>query len=605
MIKNDGIRNLAIIAHVDHGKTSLIDALLKQARVFRENEQVAERVMDSNDLERERGITILSKNTAIFYNGVKINIIDTPGHSDFSGEVERVLNMADGVLLLVDAFEGVMSQTRYVLRKALEHKLKPIVVINKIDRPDARIDEVNDEILELFMELGADDEQLDFPVIYTSAKIGIAKKSMDDNTKDLKALLDTILEEIPSPEGEPDKPLQMVVTTLEANEYVGKLAIGRIHRGKIKAGEVVALISEHETKKAKIGKVYTYDGLNRVEVEEASMGEIVALTGLGDVSIGDTIADVENAEALPGIRVDEPTLSVTFGVNTSPFAGREGQFVTSRHIRDRLFKEAQTNVALRVEETDSADVFKVSGRGELHLSILIETMRREGYEMQIGKPEVVYKIIDGKKFEPIESLTVEVPQEFMGTVMELLGRRKAEMIDMAEVAGYMRINFLIPARGLIGFRSELLTSTKGNGIMHHVFHSYEPYKGDIAGRNRGSLVAFEEGLTTGYGIFNLQDRGIMFIEPNQKVYEGMIVGENSREMDIDINPCKQKHVTNMRSSASDEAIRLVPPKVMSLEQALEYINDDELVEVTPSSIRLRKAVLDRVTRGRAAKNARK
>jgi len=605
MVKNDGIRNLAIIAHVDHGKTSLIDALLKQARVFRENEQVADRVMDSNDLERERGITILSKNTAIFYNGVKINIIDTPGHSDFSGEVERVLNMADGVLLLVDAFEGVMSQTRYVLRKALEHKLKPIVVINKIDRPDARIDEVNDEILELFMELGADDEQLDFPVIYTSAKIGIAKKSMDDNTKDLKALLDTILEEIPSPEGEPDEPLQMVVTTLEANEYVGKLAIGRIHRGKIKAGEVVALISEHETKKAKVGKVYTYDGLNRVEVEEASMGEIVALTGLGDVSIGDTIADVEKPEPLPGIRVDEPTLSVTFGVNTSPFAGREGQFVTSRHIRDRLFKEAQTNVALRVEETDSADVFKVSGRGELHLSILIETMRREGYEMQVGKPEVVYKIIDGKKLEPIESLTVEVPQEFMGTVMEILGRRKAEMVDMSEVAGYMRINFLIPARGLIGFRSELLTSTKGNGIMHHVFHSYAPYKGDIAGRNRGSLVAFEEGLTTGYGIFNLQDRGIMFIEPNQKVYEGMIVGENSREMDIDINPCKQKHVTNMRSSASDEAIRLVPPKVMSLEQALEYINDDELVEVTPSSIRLRKAVLDRVTRGRAAKNARK
>ena len=602
---NSKLRNLAIIAHVDHGKTSLIDVLLRQARVFRENEQVAERVMDSNDLERERGITILSKNTAIFYNGVKINIIDTPGHSDFSGEVERVLNMADGVLLLVDAFEGVMSQTRYVLRKALEHKLKPIVVINKIDRPDARIDEVAEEILELFMELDADDEQLDFPIIYTSAKMGISKKSVHDPDSDLKPLLDTILAEIPAPEGEVDAPLQMVVTTLEANDYVGKLAIGRIHRGKIKAGETVALISEHETKKSKVGKVYTYDGLNRVEVAEASAGEIVALTGLGDVSIGDTIADVDNPEALPGIRVDEPTLSVTFGVNTSPFAGREGQFVTSRHIRDRLFKEAQTNVALRVEETDSADVFKVSGRGELHLSILIETMRREGYEMQIGKPEVVYKIVDGKKLEPIESLTVEVPQEFMGTVMELLGRRKAEMVDMSEVAGYMRINFLIPARGLIGFRSELLTSTKGNGIMHHVFHSYAPYKGDIAGRNRGSLVAFEEGTTTGYGIFNLQDRGIMFIEPNQKVYEGMIVGENSREMDIDINPCKQKHVTNMRSSASDEAIRLVPPKFMSLEQALEYINDDELVEVTPSSIRLRKAVLDRTTRGRAAKNARK
>ena len=604
-MKNEGIRNLAIIAHVDHGKTSLIDVLLRQARVFRENEQVAERVMDSNDLERERGITILSKNTAIFYNGVKINIIDTPGHSDFSGEVERVLNMADGVLLLVDAFEGVMSQTRYVLRKALEHKLKPIVVINKIDRPDARIDEVNDEILELFMELGADDEQLDFPVIYTSAKLGIAKKSVDDNSKDLKPLLDTILSEIPAPEGEIDEPLQMVITTLEANDYVGKLAIGRIHRGKIKSGEIVALMNEHEVKKSKIGKVFTYDGLNRVEVAEAEMGEIVALTGLGDISIGDTIADFENPEALPAIRVDEPTLSVTFGVNTSPFAGQEGQFVTSRHIRDRLFKEAQTNVALRVEETDSADIFKVSGRGELHLSILIETMRREGYEMQIGKPEVVYKIIDGKKLEPIENLTVEVPQEFLGTVMEILGRRKAEMKDMTEISGYMRVNFLIPARGLIGFRSELLTSTKGNGIMHHFFHNYSPYKGDISGRNRGSLVAFEEGITTGYGIFNLQDRGIMFIEPNQKVYEGMIVGENSREMDIDINPCKQKHLTNTRTSSSDEAIRLVPPKIMSLEQALEYINDDELVEVTPKSIRLRKAVLDRTTRGRAAKNSRK
>ncbi len=604
-MRNEKIRNLAIIAHVDHGKTSLVDCMLRQSHIFRENEQVAERVMDSNDLERERGITILSKNTAIFYKGVKINIIDTPGHSDFSGEVERVLNMADGVLLLVDAFEGVMSQTRYVLRKALEHKLKPIVVINKIDRPDARVDEVNDEILELFMELGADDEQLDFPVIYTSAKLGIAKKSVDDNSKDLKPLLDTILSEIPAPEGEIDKPLQMVVTTLEANEYVGKLSIGRIHRGKIKSGEVVAILSEHETKKSKIGKIFTYDGLNRVEINEAEMGEIIAITGLGDISIGDTISDFENPEALPAIRVDEPTLSVTFGVNTSPFAGKEGQFVTSRHIRDRLFKEAQTNVALRVEETDSADIFKVSGRGELHLSILIETMRREGYEMQIGKPEVVYKIIDGKKLEPIENLTVEVPQEFLGTVMEILGRRKAEMKDMSEISGYMRVNFLIPARGLIGFRSELLTSTKGNGIMHHFFHNYEPYKGDISGRNRGSLVAFEEGTTTGYGIFNLQDRGIMFIEPNQKVYEGMIVGENSREVDIDINPCKQKHLTNTRTSSSDEAIRLVPPKIMSLEQALEYINDDELVEVTPKSIRLRKAVLDRTTRGRAAKNARK
>ena len=605
MSKNEKIKNIAIIAHVDHGKTTLVDAMLKQSHIFRKNEQVAERVMDSGDLERERGITILSKNTAITYGGIKINIVDTPGHADFGGEVERVLNMVDGVLLLVDAFEGPMPQTKFVLRKALEHKLKPIVVINKIDRPDARIDEVQDEVLELFMELDADDEQLDFPVIYTAAKAGIAKKSIDDDSKDLKPLMDTIIEEIPSPEGDFDAPLQMVVTTLEADEYVGKIAIGRVQRGKIKSGEIIALISSSETKKAKISKVYTYEGLNRVETAEAEMGEIVAVTGLADSSIGDTIADAEHPEALPGIRVDEPTLSVTFGVNTSPFAGKEGQFVTSRHIRDRLFKEAETNVALRVEETDSADVFKVSGRGELHLSILIETMRREGYEMQIGKPEVVYKIVDGKKLEPIENLTVEVPAEYMGTAMESLGRRKAEMVDMTEVAGYMRINFLIPARGLIGFRSELLTSTKGNGIMNHVFHGYAPYKGDIPGRSRGSLVAFEEGTTTGYGIWNLQDRGTMFIEPNQKVYEGMIVGENSREMDIDINPCKQKHLTNTRTSSADEAIRLVPPRLMSLEQALEYINDDELVEVTPTSIRLRKAILDRTIRGRNAKNARK
>ena len=602
---NSERRNIAIIAHVDHGKTTLVDAMLKQSHIFRKNEQVAERVMDSGDLERERGITILSKNTAILYKGVKINIVDTPGHADFGGEVERVLNMVDGVLLLVDAFEGPMPQTKYVLRKALEHKLKPIVVINKIDRPEARVDEVYDEVLELFMELDADDEQLDFPVIYTAAKAGIAKKNMDDESRNLVPLMDTILKEIPAPEGELDAPLQMVITTLEADDYVGKIAIGRVQRGKVKSGEIVALICESGIKKAKIGKVFTYDGLNRVETPVAEMGEIVALTGLSEVSIGDTVADAEHPEALPSIRVDEPTLSVTFGVNNSPFAGREGQFLTSRHIRDRLFKEAQTNVALRVEETDSADIFKVSGRGELHLSILIETMRREGYEMQIGKPEVVYKIIDGQKYEPIENLTVEVSQDYMGTVMESLGRRKAELKNMQNVAGYMRLNFLIPARGLIGFRSELLTSTRGNGIMNHVFHGYEPYKGDIPGRSRGSLVAFEQGETTGYGIFNLQDRGVMFIEPGQKVYEGMIVGENSREMDIDINPCKQKHQTNIRSSNSDEAIRLVPPRFMSLEQAMEYINDDELVEVTPKSIRLRKAILDRTVRGRAAKNARK
>ena len=598
-------RNIAIIAHVDHGKTTLVDAMLKQSHIFRKNEQVAERVMDSGDLERERGITILSKNTAILYKGVKINIVDTPGHADFGGEVERVLNMVDGVLLLVDAFEGPMPQTKYVLRKALEHKLKPIVVINKIDRPEARIDEVYDEVLELFMELDADDEQLDFPVVYTAAKAGIAKKDIHDESRNLIPLMETILKEIPPPEGELDAPLQLVVTTLEADDYVGKIAIGRVQRGKIRSGETIALISEHGIKKSKVGKVFTYDGLNRIETSEAQMGEIVALTGLNEVSIGDTVADLENPEALPSIRVDEPTLSVTFGVNTSPFAGKEGQFLTSRHIRDRLFKEAQTNVALRVEETDSADIFKVSGRGELHLSILIETMRREGYEMQIGKPEVVYKLIDGQKYEPIENLTVEVSQDYMGTVMESLGRRKAELKNMQNVAGYMRLNFLIPARGLIGFRSELLTSTRGNGIMNHVFHGYEPYKGDIPGRSRGSLVAFEQGETTGYGIFNLQDRGVMFIEPGQKVYEGMIVGENSREMDIDINPCKQKHQTNIRSSNADEAIRLVPPRFMSLEQAMEYINDDELVEVTPKSIRLRKSILDRTTRGRLAKNSRK
>ena len=602
---NSERRNIAIIAHVDHGKTTLVDAMLKQSHIFRKNEQIAERVMDSGDLERERGITILSKNTAVFYKGVKINIVDTPGHADFGGEVERVLNMVDGVLLLVDAFEGPMPQTKYVLRKALEHKLKPIVVINKIDRPEARVDEVYDEVLELFMELDADDEQLDFPVIYTAAKAGIAKRDIHDESKNLQPLMDTILKEIPPPAGELDAPLQLVVTTLEADDYVGKIAIGRVQRGKIKSGETIALMSEGGIKKAKVGKVFTYDGLNRVETEEAQMGEIVALTGLSEVSIGDTVADVEHPEALPSIRVDEPTLSVTFGVNTSPFAGTEGQFLTSRHIRDRLFKEAQTNVALRVEETDSADVFKVSGRGELHLSILIETMRREGYEMQIGKPEVVYKLINGQKYEPIENLTVEVSQDYMGTVMESLGRRKAELKNMQNVAGYMRLNFLIPARGLIGFRSELLTSTRGNGIMNHIFHGYEPYKGDIPGRSRGSLVAFEQGETTGYGIFNLQDRGVMFIEPGQKVYEGMIVGENSRDMDIDINPCKQKHQTNIRSSNSDEAIRLVPPRFMSLEQAMEYINDDELVEVTPKSIRLRKAILDRTVRGRAAKNARK
>lgn len=602
MYINNKLRNVAIIAHVDHGKTTLVDAMLKQSHIFRANEQVAERVMDSNALERERGITILSKNTAVMYKDIKINIVDTPGHADFGGEVERVLNMVDGVLLLVDASEGPMPQTKYVLRKALEQGLKPIVVINKIDRPDQRIDDVYDEILELFMELGADDDQLDFPVVYAIARDGIAKLNLEDESDSLEPLMDLLVKEIPAPQGDIDGPLQLMVTTLDSDEYVGRVAIGRVMRGKVREGQNVVVISGDGEKKERIGKVYVYQGLKRVEVPEAPLGEIVALTGLASASIGHTVADAENPEALPTINIDEPTLSMTFGVNTSPFAGREGQFVTSRHLRERLFKETETNVSLRVEETDSPDTFKVSGRGELHLSILIETMRREGYELQIGKPEVIYKEINGQLCEPIENLTIEVPQEFMGTVMESLGTRKAELSNMTELKGYLRLEFTIPARGLIGFRSEFLTNTKGNGIMNHVFRGYAPYKGDIPGRNRGSLVAFEQGETTPYGIYTLQDRGTMFISPNQMVYEGMIIGENSRELDMDVNPCKKKNVSNMRSSSSDEAIRLTPPRILSLEQALEYINKDEMVEVTPESIRLRKTILDKAQRGRLRKN---
>ena len=603
MYTNNKLRNVAIIAHVDHGKTTLVDAMLKQSHIFRANEQVAERVMDSNAIERERGITILSKNTAVMYKDIKINIVDTPGHADFGGEVERVLNMVDGVLLLVDASEGPMPQTKYVLRKALEQGLKPIVVINKIDRPDQRIDDVYDEVLELFMELGADDEQLDFPVVYAIARDGIAKLELDDESDSLEPLMDLLIKEIPAPQGDVEGPLQMMVTTLDSDEYVGRVAIGRIMRGKIKEGQNVVVISGDGETKERIGKVYVYQGLKRMEVSEAELGEIVAITGLPSASIGHTVADAENPEALPTINIDEPTLSMTFGVNTSPFAGREGQFVTSRHLRDRLYKETETNVSLRVEETESPDTFKVSGRGELHLSILIETMRREGYELQIGKPEVIYKEINGQLCEPIENLTIEVPQEFMGTVMESLGTRKAELSNMTELKGYLRLEFTIPARGLIGFRSEFLTNTKGNGIMNHVFRGYAPYKGDIPGRSRGSLVAFEQGETTPYGIYSLQDRGVMFISPNQMVYEGMIIGENTRELDMDVNPCKKKNVSNMRSSSSDEAIRLTPPRLLSLEQALEFINKDEMVEVTPESIRLRKTILDKSQRGRLRKNA--
>ena len=599
----ENLRNVAIIAHVDHGKTTLVDALLKQSHIFRDNEKVAERVMDSNDLERERGITILSKNTAVMHNDVKINIVDTPGHADFGGEVERVLNMVDGVLLLVDSFEGPMPQTKYVLRKALEQGLKPIVVINKIDRPDQRVHEVEDEVLELFMELEADDDQLDFPVVYASARDGIAKASMEDDSTDMTALFDVLIKEIPAPQGDIDGPLQFMVTTLDYDDFVGKIAVGRIVRGRMKTNQQVVLMNGESTRKGKIGRVYTYNGLNRVETDEAGMGDIIAFVGIDDINIGETVADAENPEALPTISIDEPTLSMMFSVNNSPFAGREGDYVTSRHLRDRLFKEVETNVSMRVEETDSPDSFKVSGRGELHLAVLIETMRREGYELQVGKPRVIFKDINGQKCEPLEHLTIDVPQEFMGAVMENLGVRKAELINMVELAGYLRMEFVVPARGLIGFRAQFLTATKGNGIMNHVFHGYAPYKGDIPGRTRGALVAFEDGETTPYGLNSVQDRGTLFLGENVPVYTGQVIGENARENDMDVNPNKKKHVTNMRSSSSDEAVRLTPPRIFSLEQALEWINDDELVEVTPENIRMRKAILDRSARAKAAKAA--
>ena len=598
MIRND-LRNIAIIAHVDHGKTTLVDAMLKQSGIFRANEHVEERVMDSNALERERGITILAKNTAVMHNGTKINILDTPGHADFGGEVERVLTMVDGVLLLVDAYEGPMPQTKYVLRKALERNLKPIVVINKIDRPDQRVNEVIDEVLDLFIELNANDDQLEFPVVLTSARNGIAKLSMDEESDNLEPLFRVILENIPAPDVDTEAPLQMLVNTLDYDDYVGRIVVGRVVRGTIHNGENIMLMDNSSNRKAKIGRLYTYQGLKRVEVDEVAAGDIVALIGLADANIGDTIADAENPEKLEGISIDEPTLSMVFSVNTSPFAGREGEFVTSRHLRERLFKEVKTNVAMRLEETESPDSYIVKGRGELHLSILIETMRREGYELQVGKPKVItHRDEEGNLLEPMEALTIDVPQDFMGAVMEGLGLRKAELQNMTEMAGYLRMEFLIPARGLIGFRNQFLTDTKGNGIMNHVFAGYAPYKGDIPGRTRGSLVAFEAGETTSYGISNAQERGTMFIVPGEQVYEGQIIGENSREDDMDVNPCKKKHVSNMRASGSDEAIRLIPPKTFSLEQALEHINDDELVEVTPKSIRMRKKILDRVERGR-------
>lgn len=593
LIKREDIRNIAIIAHVDHGKTTLVDALLKQSHTFRDNEKVAERVMDSNDLEKERGITILSKNTSIKYNNVKINIVDTPGHADFGGEVERVLKMVDSVLLVVDSYEGPMPQTKFVLKKALELGLKPIVVINKIDKPDARPEAVIDEVFELFLELGANDEQLDFSIIYASARNGFARYEVEDTNEDMIPLFDTILEKVDCPEGYIDAPLQMLVTTLDSNEYVGRIALGRIHRGKVKKNQQVTLVrKDGSSSNYRVSALFVYDGLKRVETEEAGFGDIVALAGVPDANIGETIADTQNPEALPFVEIDEPTLSMNFMVNDSPFAGQEGEFITSRHLRDRLMKELETNVSLRVKEI-TPDCFEVSGRGELHLSVLIETMRREGYELQVSKANVIFKEENGKKMEPMEYLTIDVPEEFMGPVMEKMGPRKGEMVNMTSaVNGYTRLEFVIPARGLIGFRNEFMTDTKGNGIMNHVFHGYAPYKGEIPGRNRGSIVSFEQGDSIAYGLFNAQERGSLFIGAGVPVYQGMIVGVCGRADDLDINVCKGKKLTNTRASGSDEALKLVPPIEMTLEQALEFINSDELVEVTPQNIRMRKIELD-------------
>ena len=601
-MNNEKIRNVAIIAHVDHGKTTLVDALLKQSHVFRENEQVNERVMDSNALEKERGITILSKNTSVMYNGVKMNIVDTPGHADFGGEVERVLKMVDGVLLLVDAFEGPMPQTREVLKKSLALNLKPIVIINKIDRPGAEPLKVVDKVLELFIELDANDEQLDFPVIYASAKNGIAKMHLEDESENINCIFDTIISNIEPPKCEIEGSMQMLVSNIEYDEYLGRIAVGRVERGTIAANTGVAICKEDKTENGKIAKLFTYEGLKRIETESVSAGDIICLSGIADINIGDTICDINNPEKIPFIDIDEPTVSMTFSVNNGPFAGKEGQFVTSRHIRDRLMKELEKNVSLRVKETDSADSFEVCGRGELHLSILIETMRREGFELLVSRPKVIYKEIDGVKCEPIERLVVNVPDDSIGNVIEKLGRRKAEMINMEpQDAGHTKVEFKIPARGLIGYRTEFLTDTKGEGTMNSIFDCYVPFKGEIQARTRGVLVAFEKGTSVTYGLYNAQERGELFIGAGVEVYEGMIVGINSRNEDISINVCKEKHLTNTRASGSDEALRLVPPVQLSLEKAIEFIQDDELVEVTPKNIRLRKKILDSKTREREAR----
>ena len=603
MIKRENIRNIAIIAHVDHGKTTLVDAMLAQSGTFRENEQVDERVMDSNDLERERGITILAKNTSLYYKGVKINIIDTPGHADFGGEVERGLEMVDGVLLLVDAFEGCMPQTRFVLSKALALDLKPVIVVNKVDRPNARPYEVVDEVLDLFIDLDATEEQLDTPVIYASGRDGwaTAEYNPEQPNNDLTELFELIVNSIPCPKCEDDAPFQMLVSNIDYDDYTGRIAVGKIERGSIKVNMPLS-ICRHDGKvtRGKATKLFTFEGLKKVPTDEVGAGDVVAISGIADINIGETVCDVDNPEALPFVKIDDPVLSMTFSVNDSPFAGQDGKFVTSRHLRDRLFRELDSNVSLRVDETDSTESFIVSGRGELHLSVLIENMRREGYEFQVSNPVVIYKEIDGVKCEPIERLTVDVPDEYTGTVMDGVINRKGEMTNMAPTAqGYTRLEFLIPSRGLIGYRSELLTATKGTGIINSILEKYEPYKGDFNGRTGGTLIAWEDGTTITYGLYNAQERGTLFVGAGVKVYEGMIVGENARLEDVVVNVCKKKHATNTRSSGSDDALRLVPPREMSLEQCLDFIADDELLEVTPNHLRMRKKILSTSLRAKA------
>lgn len=607
-MKREDIRNIAIIAHVDHGKTTLVDELLKQSGVFRDNQAVAERVMDSGDIERERGITILSKNTAITYKDTKINIIDTPGHADFGGEVERVLKMVNGVVLVVDAFEGAMPQTKFVLKKALELELPVIVCINKIDRPEARPDEVVDEVLELFIDLDANEEQLDCPFIFASAREGIASYKSDEPGKDMEPLFETILNYIPAPEGDPDAGTQVLISTIDYNEYVGRIGIGKVDNGSVKVGQDVVIVNAHDKdklNKVRITKLYEFDGLKKVEVTEATIGSIVAISGVTDIHIGDTICSPEHPEPIPFQKISEPTIAMHFMVNDSPLAGQEGKFVTSRHLRDRLFSELNSDVSLRVEETDNMDSFKVSGRGELHLSVLIENMRREGYEFAVSKAEVLYKTDKrGKKLEPMERAFVDVPEEFAGSVIEKLSTRKGELQGMGSIGGgFTRLEFVIPSRGLIGYRGEFMTDTKGNGILNTVFEDYGPYKGDIAYRKQGSLIAFESGETVAYGLFNAQDRGTLFVGPGEKVYAGMVIGQNGKTEDIELNVCKTKHLTNTRSSSADDALKLTPPKVLSLEEALEFIDTDELLEITPENLRIRKKILDPTLRFRAKKNA--